>query len=222
MSYLYGDSTPSTLEVNYIEFLRDAVDCCVQVLLADQRIAEGKARTRALEQATAAEIGQAAEGGRPGPEGVRRRVPRARPTPPRPAAWARSCARRPISCGRRRPRFARRSDAEVTRRDAEAAHEREACVKALEGLLIKHDLPDMTSDVHVALVGGGRYACRARVTTRFGLDADVELEVPAATCSSAWSASIAWPSGWTSRCPRWAVGCTRRSSCGRSTSRSTT
>jgi hypothetical protein len=32
MSYLYGDSTPSQLEVNFIEFLRDAVECCVQVL----------------------------------------------------------------------------------------------------------------------------------------------------------------------------------------------
>src|SRR5678809_1103065 len=49
MSYLYGDSTPSNLEGNYIEFLRDAVEFCVQVLLSDQRIAQGKAQTRSLE-----------------------------------------------------------------------------------------------------------------------------------------------------------------------------
>src|SRR4029078_11523387 len=56
MSYLYGDSTPSALETNYIEFLRDAVDFCVQVLLADQRGAEARARTAALDRSSAAEI----------------------------------------------------------------------------------------------------------------------------------------------------------------------
>ena len=35
MSYLYGDSTPSQLELNYIEFLRDAMDLMVAVLRAD-------------------------------------------------------------------------------------------------------------------------------------------------------------------------------------------
>ena len=49
MTYLYGDSTPSTLEINFIEFLRSGVQFCVQVLLAEQRIAEGEVRTRALE-----------------------------------------------------------------------------------------------------------------------------------------------------------------------------
>ena len=56
MSYLYGDSTPSTLEGNYIEFLRDAVEFCVQVLLSDQRTVQAKAQTRTLEHATAAEV----------------------------------------------------------------------------------------------------------------------------------------------------------------------
>ena len=55
MSYLYGDSTHSKLEVNYIEFLRDAVEFCVQVLLADQRITQGRTHIRALEHAAVAE-----------------------------------------------------------------------------------------------------------------------------------------------------------------------
>ena len=41
MSYLYGDSTPSTLQINFIEFLRDALEFSVQVLTADARIREG-------------------------------------------------------------------------------------------------------------------------------------------------------------------------------------
>ena len=41
MPYLYGDSTPSTLEINYIDFLRDALDFAAQVLLADERQSVG-------------------------------------------------------------------------------------------------------------------------------------------------------------------------------------
>jgi len=54
MTYLYGDSTSSNLEVNYIEFLRDSVEFCVQILLSDQRVVQGRAQTRSLEHATAA------------------------------------------------------------------------------------------------------------------------------------------------------------------------
>src|SRR6185312_3328999 len=70
-------------------------------------------------------------------------------------------------------------DAAINRRDAEAAIERAVFAKALEALLIKHDLPEMTSDTNIALVGGARYACRLHITTAFGLDAAMELEVPA-------------------------------------------
>jgi hypothetical protein len=177
MSYLYGDSTPSTLEVNYIDFLRDAVEFCVQVLLADQRIAEGKARTRALDQATAAEIVKLQKVGALVPkafEGV--------PFGEAESAAARCVATIVRSAGelvRAATAEARATlDADVARRDAEAARERELCVKALEVLLVKHDLPDMTSEMRVAL-GGGRYACRAQVTAKFGLEAAVDLEVPA-------------------------------------------
>jgi hypothetical protein len=37
MSYLYGDSTPSALEINYIEFLRDVMDLMVAIVQADHR-----------------------------------------------------------------------------------------------------------------------------------------------------------------------------------------
>lgn len=38
MAYLYGDSTESPLEFNYIEFLRDALDFSVEVLVSDHRV----------------------------------------------------------------------------------------------------------------------------------------------------------------------------------------
>ncbi len=178
MSYLYGDSTPSKLEVNYIEFLRDAVECCVQVLRAEQRIAEGAAATRALEAATAAEIVRLQK--------VGALVPKAfEGTPVGDSASA--TARCMAEIARSAADIVRAACAEesaklqgaIDRRDSEAAVEREVFVKAIEALLIKHDLPDMTSATNVSLVGGARYACRLQVGTAFGLDATLELGVPA-------------------------------------------
>ena len=178
MSYLYGDSTPSKLEVNFIEFLRDAVECCVQVLLADQRIAEGVARTRALEAATAAEIARLQKMGA--------LVPRALDgtSVGEPASATARCVAEIVRSAADIVRSAAEAESAnlqeaINRRDAEAAVERGVFTRAIETLLIKHDLPEMTSDTNIALVGGARYACRLHVSTAFGLEAALELEVPA-------------------------------------------
>jgi hypothetical protein len=178
MSYLYGDSTPSTLEVNFIEFLRDAVDCCVQVLLADQRIAEGAARVRALDASTAAEIARLQRVGALVPKAFEGTPvgDAASPTARCVAEIVRTAAEVVSAAS---AAASSTLQAAVTRRDADAALEREVFVKALEALLIKHDLPDMTSDSDVTLVAGGRYACRVLLTTPFGLDAMMATEVPA-------------------------------------------
>jgi hypothetical protein len=177
MSYLFGDSTPSTLESNFIDFLRDAVDFCVQVLAADERITEGKARTRALEASTGADVAKL--------EKIAALVPKALEGAP--IGDADSAAARCVAAIVRAAEDLVRSakaevgatyDGELQKRDAAAAGAREGCVKALEGLLIKHDLPDMKSDLRITLVGGTRYACRMDLTTAFGLEAALELEVP--------------------------------------------
>jgi hypothetical protein len=178
MSYLYGDSTPTTLEVNFIEFLRDAVDCCVQVLLADQRIAEGATRVRALDASVTAEIARLQKVGALVPKAFEGTPlgEAASPTARCVAEIVRSAADIVSAAS---AAASATLQAAVTRRDADAVLEREVFVKALEALLIKHDLPDMTSDSDVALVAGGRYACRVLLTTPFGLDAMMATEVPA-------------------------------------------
>ena len=177
MSYLYGDSTPSQLEVNFIEFLRDAVECCVQVLLADQRIAEGVALTRALETATAAEIARLQKAGALVPKALEGT------SIGEPASATARCVAEIVRAAADIVRAAAEAEsanlqAAINRRDAEAAVERGVFAKAIETLLIKHDLPEMTSDTNIALVGGTRYACRLHLRTPFGLDAAMELEVP--------------------------------------------
>src|SRR6185312_6386839 len=163
----------SKVELNFIELLRDAVECCVQVLLADERIAEGAARTRAVDASTAAEIAALQKLG-----GL---VPKAFEGAPGgdPASATGRCAAAILRSAAEIVQAATAESqatlaAAVTRRDAEAAVEREVFVKALEALLLKHDLPGTKSDTDVTLVGGTRYACRLHVGTAFGPGASLE------------------------------------------------
>ena len=177
MSYLYGDSTPSTLEMNYIEFLRDAVEFCVQVLLADQRVEDARVRTAALDRSTVTEIERLQQ--------LAATVEKAMAGVPAGAADS-ATARCAAAIARSADGLVRSEVAAVQaalaseqeKRDAQTGREREGCVKELERLLVKHDLPDMTMQIQLALAAGGRYNCRGRLTTAFGLDATLELEVP--------------------------------------------
>jgi hypothetical protein len=54
VTYLYGDQTPSPLQTNFLAWLGDAMECCIHLVLAEQRIealrAEGRALTDHAEQ----------------------------------------------------------------------------------------------------------------------------------------------------------------------------
>jgi len=178
MSYLYGDSTPSKLEINYIDFLRDAVEFCVQVMLADQRITQGKAHARTLEIATAAEFERLQKLG-----GIVTKAFEGTPLGAADSATARCAAAIVRSATElvRQEAVAMRTalDGEIAKRDAQSTQERDGIAKALEALLVKHALPESVMDVHMSITGGTRYAGRARMKTGFGLDAVMDLDVPA-------------------------------------------
>lgn len=179
MSYLYGDSTPSTLQVNFIEFVRDAMDFCVQVLLADQRMAEGRERVRSQEQAAAEDIERleklAAVVSRTVESMTRAEAPEAAT-----GRCAAAILRASADLVRSETASVRGAlSDQVAKLEAEAAEQREACVKALEVLLGKHDFPDTSLAHHLVLTGGARYTCRTQMVTGFGLQATVDLEIPA-------------------------------------------
>ena len=178
MSYLYGDSTSSTLDVNFIDFLRDAVEFCVQVLLADQSIVQGQARTRSLDHVAAAEVERLQKVG-----ALVSKAFEDVPLGEEDSATARCVAAIVRSASdlvrAETAELLSALDAEISKRDDEAGQARVGCVRALGVFLAKHDLPDMTLDVHLGITGGARYGCRARMTTRFGLDAVLDLEIPA-------------------------------------------
>src|SRR5262245_52980081 len=141
MSYLYGDSTPSPLEINYIEFLRDVMEFCVQVLMADQRIVQGRMRVRSLDNTSASEIERlqrvevavtkALEGIASGAD-------------PAAARCAAAIVRASGEIVRAEVAALQSSlAAEAGKRDALITEERRGSIRALEALLARHDLPGM-------------------------------------------------------------------------------
>ena len=176
MKYLYGDSTASNLDVNYVEFLRDAVEFGVQILLSDQRVVQGRAHMRTLEHATAAEmerlqklpplVTKAFEGTSLG-------------------AGDSATARCVSAISDAAAELVREEttalhtalDVEVAKQNAQAGRERDGCLKALEALLLKHDLPETGLGI-VLTMHGARYECRARIKTGSGLEAVLEQEIP--------------------------------------------
>ncbi len=179
MTYLFGDSTPSLLRVNFIELLRDALDFAVQVAQAADRLDQGRERLRARKQAAEVELQRI--------EAIDTAVQRA--VAGSPTGASESAAARCAQAVSAAAAAAVKAEAEAVRArlaedtariDEAAARDRESCAAALGALLVKHDLPETTSSFALALADGARYAARLAGTTRYGLAATLELEVPAA------------------------------------------
>jgi hypothetical protein len=177
MSYLYGDSTPSNLEVNYIEVVRDSIEFCVQLLMADHRMVQGQAHLRERQSASAGEI-ERLERLQAAVASAVANVPSGHPDSA-PARCAAAITRAAAEVTRTEVGAVRAALAEdMTRLEALAAQERQVAVKALEVLLAKHELPDSTTFVQLQVVDGARNRCLAEVRTGFGLQAMLEVEPP--------------------------------------------
>jgi Tfp pilus assembly protein PilN len=177
--YLYGDSSTSPLEIDFIAFLRDAVDFAVDVLLCDARLTDAKQRAAQLAETTEKEIARA--------EGFVAEMSRAldRVAVGDPDSLAARCAAKTRQGAKEVVRAevdgARASvAAEQARLLQAAAHERDACVKALESLLLRHVLPDAVTLTQVRVEGGTRYDAQLHGCTPYGLEWVVALEIPAA------------------------------------------
>jgi hypothetical protein len=175
--FLYGDSTPSPLQTDFIAFLRDAVDFAVAVLACDARVTGALQRVGRVAEATDREIERA--------EAFAAEVMRAvdRAGVGEPDSLAARCAARI----RQGIRDLVRSEAdgaqtavanERTRAAQIAAAEQEGCLRALEPLLLRHSLPDSIAVVRVHLEAGVQYDAQLHGRTTYGLEWAVGLEIP--------------------------------------------
>ncbi len=177
MGFLYGDSTPSPLGSNFLEFLRDALDFSVFVLAADEKIRQFHEGVRANALAADEEtqrleafgriVAAAIEGapkGEPSSESSRCAVQ---------VAGSVAEAVRASVGSVRADLASKRSQAE-----AEEAAERDACFQALETLLLPHAPPKATLSRHVLRREDGRYTAYQIGAASFGLDWRIDLAIP--------------------------------------------
>ncbi len=179
MSYLYGDSTPSNLQLDFIDFLRDAIDFCVQALMVEQRSADGRARVKTLEEAARTEeelLRQLEASLALAVQGPARSGEADSATARCAAAIVRSASE---IVGAEVAGARAAIAAESSKLEAHAAHDRERCLRALESLLVKHDLPETTFALHLALTGGTGYRGHVLLKAGFGLEAKLEVDIPA-------------------------------------------
>lgn len=177
MTFLFGDATPSPLRSNFIEFLPAALELSVTLLQADERITQGAARARELERAAEVELARlealaqsvtgATEAARTGDESPTRRCAEAV------AQAAEDLVKREIE------RVRETLAAERAKIEAAAAEERAGCARALEAVLLRHDLPEMDTEFKLVHRSGAGYQARLHAHTPFGLHVELDLDVPA-------------------------------------------
>jgi hypothetical protein len=180
MTHVYGDSTPFPYDVDYIDLSRLAVDCAVQLMSAQHAIATALERGENL--------------------GQERRAVSARIT-----MMARSVekALEPFlnagsaNTGAGADRVAQRmlegvqstASAELATLEHEAAEEAsqirniigrsgESAQRALEGFLLRHDLPGTELGLSWSAAGEQSYASTVSVKTPFGIQAVFSLAIP--------------------------------------------
>ena len=201
--FLFGDSTPSPLTIDFIAFLRDSFDFAVEVLRSDARmaaavrgvtqLADETEREVALADELAADLGRALEGAT-----LRRR------------RRSRRAARRASSRARdlvRTERGVAAVAAERARLAQTASQEYAACAKAFEALV-----PGCAARLgwrrDRGVEGGACYEAVLQCHTPYGLEWTLDLEVPPnhllLRCGL-----IGWSIGSRSMRPKRAAGCRR-------------
>lgn len=177
MKYLYGDSSPSPLEFNFIQCLRETVDFAVQVLQAEQRMQGESGRAAERRRAGDVELAKV--------EGLASVVQKALEESARPSSDSPSgrCAaaitKAAADLCKAEAERARAAFAEVLGKiEAQIAKEREACAKSLEKFVLKQDLINSRIGISLLLREGTRFEARMTMSTPYGAEAVLDLDVP--------------------------------------------
>ena len=177
MTYLYGDSSPSTIEINYIDFLGRILDFSVEMLIAEGRVSAAHERRRDLERAVMVEIDLLEELG----VDVHRLLEPLEPgSSQKPTSRCARAIERAVIEAISEETSSVRGDlaSDVDRIQAEVRWEREAYIKSLESLVAAYDLPGADNEIHLALDFGEQYTAQLRGATDYGAATSVDLDVP--------------------------------------------
>ncbi len=176
MSYLFGDSTPSPFQINFIEFLRLAVGFCSHVLRVEGQVRQERTRRIALEQNS--------DSDRRRLEQLLARLSGAFQDKSAPAESRVAHCIQNIQDKAQQVVDAELMGLEVTLTQGLAdieqkiKHERKSSLDALEKVVLQYDLPQAENTVHVRLSEGMRYQAWLESETPYGIDSVVELVIP--------------------------------------------
>jgi hypothetical protein len=177
--FLYGDSTESNLEFNYLAFLREVIDCSVVLVENELSLARTLERRRERERDAAALVGEIEELGRSAGQ-LSQRVAKEQADAPLGRAAAAIAAAASQAVERESAHVRSSLAADIAQLDARDGQLRQRSQEVLDKLLRAHDLPDATKVFEVAISGAGARATM-RQATKLGLEASIGLEIPASS-----------------------------------------
>jgi hypothetical protein len=175
--YLFGDSTESDLEFDYLAFLREVIDCAVVMAECEVTLAvtvEGR-RTRELE--TASVVAAIEELGRRASQLV---GPTASDQPSTPVGRCAAAIATAIHEATEKESVQARAAlaVECEEMDRQDQRQRGRAKNVLEKLLRTHDLPGANKAIEVVWTASGVKATM-RQRTGFGVEAVLSLDIPA-------------------------------------------
>jgi hypothetical protein len=177
MEFLYGDSTPSPLTSNFLEFLRDAIDFGVFALHVDDEIALIRERARAASQAAEEEIARLdALGGAVATAIGGAAKGDAESETSRCATQLGAASAETVALAVAAVREKLEGQRAVIA--AEEATQRDACFSALESLLLAHSPPESSVSTRIERGSDRGYSAWRHGETDFGLSWRVDLGIP--------------------------------------------
>jgi hypothetical protein len=177
MAFLYGDSTPSPLESNFLEFLRDSLDFSVVVLQADANVERIRERKVASARAADEEIERLQAFGRVVVDAIRD-APKGEEDSETSRCGAHLTVTAQEAVSASTDAVHRTLAAEVAQADADESAQREASFKALETLLLPHALLDARVVRRLERQADGSYAASLLGEASIGLWWRVALAIP--------------------------------------------
>lgn len=177
MTYLYGDSTDSGLELNYIELLRDFLDVAVQIMLSEHRIKSAREAATQKKLEAGAELERLRVLG----ESVEAALNEARSSQSNSATDQSIVAlhKTANSTLKRAAESVKESVAQLEQQlVSRQQKERAANTKILEPLLLHHTLPDSQNSVDLKANGSGSYDATINGSSKQGLAWKFRAEVP--------------------------------------------
>jgi hypothetical protein len=189
MNYLFGDSTPSELTSNFLEFFRDALDFSVFALQANERINDGKARIEMLRAEADVEIERLSGFIKTITANVSAAEKAAGGDADSPTTACAADIGEAIAHAKRSTIESIREKlaAEIAQIEADENATRNATQDALATLLRPHDPPDAKATTRIGLNGVGAYEATREAHATFGLDWVFDLAIPD---GSPWSAPL--------------------------------